>query len=60
MKLTSSELSSKMLQQLQSGAGSSVQLSIATSTLKQSLDNEELVLQLLQSVGKGNRINTEA
>lgn len=62
MKLSSNGLTSQLLQELQSNASSSssVQLAISTSALKDSLENQELILKLLQSVGKGNRINLEA
>lgn len=62
VKLTASGSTSQLLQQLQSHAsgGPSVQLAFATSALKDSLENEELLQQLLQSVGKGENLNVEA
>lgn len=62
MKISSSEISSQLLRELQSQAsgGSNAQLALSTSALKQALDNEELILELLQSVGKGKNISVEA
>jgi hypothetical protein len=62
MKLTSSGSTSQLLNQLQSHAsgGSSVQLALATSALKDALENEELIQQLLHSTGKGQNLNVEA
>jgi hypothetical protein len=62
MKLTASGSTSQLLQQLQSHAsgGSSAQLAMGISALKSSMENEELILQLLESVGKGQNLNIEA
>lgn len=62
VKLSSSEMTSQLLQELQSQASGSLdaQLALSTSALKEALDNEELLLELLQSVGKGRNVNVEA
>lgn len=62
MKLTSAGISSTLLQELQrnASADSSVQLALSTSVLKESLESQETLLELLQSVGKGNHVNVEA
>lgn len=62
MRITSSGLTSRLLSELQSNVSgsSSVQLAMSTATLKESLDNQELLLKLLQSDGKGNNVNVEA
>jgi hypothetical protein len=62
MDVNASGLSTRLLNDLQTSAsdGASVKLALGTSALKQSLENEELVLKLLQSVGKGTNLNVEA
>lgn len=62
MKLSSSEMTSQLLQELQSQAsgGLDTQLALSTSALKQALESEELILKLLESIGKGQNINLEA
>lgn len=62
MKISSSEMTSQLLQELQSQASGSLdaQLALSTSALKGALESEELILKLLESVGKGQNLNVEA
>lgn len=62
MKVNLSGNTSQLLQQLQSQASgnASVQLSLATSALKGSIENQELLLELLETIGKGQNLNVKA
>lgn len=62
MKISSSEMTSQLLQELESQASGSLdaQLALSTSALKGALESEELILKLLESVGKGQNLNVEA